>query len=117
MPDSLTFYRRPPIDILTSLRFFACLSIIVHHAGDHNLLPFAIPSSLDLSKSVGFFFVLSGFVLEYAYPRSNFFSNASFYVKRFAKLWPSLVFSIFLVFLILPAGFIFQFLEAPYLLA
>ena len=67
--------RRPHLNGLTSLRFVAAITIFILHARNHDLIPDSILSSFDLSKSVSLFFVLSGFVISYAY--SN--RNASFF--------------------------------------
>lgn len=77
------------IDALTSLRFFAALLVFI----DHFILK---AHALDWSLSLGyiamtFFFMLSGFVLTYAYHGA--FANAKttkfkFYIGRLARIWP-----------------------------
>ena len=95
---------RPHIPALTSLRFFAALSIVVLHATNHGLLPAVWAERVDLSMGVSFFFVLSGFVLGYAYS-GRCYSVRGFYKARFARVWPAAAFSILLVPILLPAGF------------
>ena len=101
--------RRPHLNGLTSLRFIAAITIFILHARNHDLIPDSILSSFDLSKSVSLFFVLSGFVISYAY--SN--RNASFFQfirARFARIWPAAVLSIFFVLFLLPRNL---YLPAP----
>ncbi len=64
--------RRPQLDALTSLRFFAAWHVVLYH-GQRYLLP-SLAGHGWLSNlvttgpnSVGFFFVLSGFILAYTY--------------------------------------------------
>jgi peptidoglycan/LPS O-acetylase OafA/YrhL len=102
--------RRPPLPILTSLRFFAALEVMVYHLGrmtDVDLVthyfgehPRTFPGNvLDIATSAGheavaFFFVLSGFVLTYVYAgpdeRQGFAATAPrFWRARFNRLAPS----------------------------
>ena len=81
-----------PLDSLTSLRFFAALAIVVYH-----LKP-VMPSFFQpiraaylydqLACGVGFFFILSGFVLYYNYGRRAKLGLKEFYVKRWARIYP-----------------------------
>ena len=102
LPDSAGLLSRPPIRALTSLRFFAALCVVVLHATNHGLLPETWSYQWDFSKAVTFFFVLSGFVLTYAYEGRHYKIN-SFYKARFARVWPAAALSIILVPIILPA--------------
>jgi peptidoglycan/LPS O-acetylase OafA/YrhL len=73
---------------LTTLRFFAAMLIVLHHAPSVFGERFA-PTSLAVSQGVSFFFVLSGFILAYNYP--NLASRKDvlmFYAARFARIWP-----------------------------
>ena len=75
---------------LTSLRFFAALCIFLHHL---SILGYDVPRSLGnvpLAMGVSFFYVLSGFVLAYAYKekRFTFAQSAAFSFVRFFRLWP-----------------------------
>jgi len=92
---------KPHIHALTSLRFFAALCIVILHAIDHDLLDIPWYQILDLSKAVSFFFVLSGFVLAYAYIKRDYVLS-DFYQSRFARIWPATVASVFFVLMILP---------------
>ena len=93
--------RQPKLNVLTSLRFFAALCIVVLHAGNHGLLPMKYVQIFDLSKGVTFFFVLSGFVLGYTY-NGRAVNAWRFFQARFARIWPVTILSIFFVLLILP---------------
>lgn len=75
---------RENLQTLTSLRFFASLSIVIFH-----MLGTLVPGSAHASLALGvsFFFVLSGFVLTYAHS-SGALDLPRFYRKRFARLWP-----------------------------
>lgn len=97
MPD----IRRANLPALTSLRFFAALCIVVLHATNHGLLPAEWAHQVDLSKAVSFFFVLSGFVLTYAY-HGRSFTLRRFYLSRWARVWPAAALSILMVPLLLP---------------
>ena len=78
------------IDNLTSLRFFAALSIFLHHS-----IPLGVDFSqyargLNFGWTVSFFYVLSGFVLSYS--RDGRIHNrkdiAMFIGERVFRLWP-----------------------------
>jgi len=91
------------IEALASLRFFAAFGIIIQHASNHNLVSSSVVRYLDLSKSVSFFFVLSGFVLSYIYYKRNF-SLLTFIRARILRIWPAMVVSILFTILLLPPG-------------
>lgn len=95
--------KRPFVKVLTSLRFFAAFCIFLLHARNHGFEFFESIYLLDLSKSVSFFFVLSGFVLTLSYHRRPL-SLPRFYLQRFVRIWPIHVLSIFFVILLLPEG-------------
>ena len=94
-------FPRPFLKSLTSLRFFASFLISVLHSRNHDLISDSFLGTFDLSKSVTFFFVLSGFILCYA----NFgkpVSKFNFYLARFSRVFPAALLSIFFVLIILP---------------
>ena len=78
---------------LTSLRFFAALLVFLWH------LPPAMAVAYVFSfgyAGVGFFFLLSGFILTYSYQHvfdgnPNRSAIAAFYVARIARVYPLLV--------------------------
>jgi peptidoglycan/LPS O-acetylase OafA/YrhL len=72
---------------LTSLRFVAAAMIVVHHGITVNQLT---PSPLALDQGVSFFFVLSGFILTYSYPRLESWAEVRrFWIFRIARVWPA----------------------------
>ena len=91
MPESKKKPGKPPLDSLTSLRFFAALMILVSHAtGVFHLDPHGIIRGLALGQGVSFFYVLSGFILTYNY----YGLQGPAEVKRFlwariGRIWPS----------------------------
>jgi len=79
------------LDALTSLRFFAALMIVIHHSiglfgfSKENYPPFMF------GQAVSFFFVLSGFILAYVYPKLETWSDVcNFWRARIARVWPAL---------------------------
>ena len=89
--------QRPQLPLLTTLRFFAALQVLVMH-----LVPNPLRSSLSYAPLIGagdeaviFFFVLSGFILNYVYSGKRedtaFAIPASrFWRARLARLWPAM---------------------------
>ena len=80
--------RKPSLDALTGLRFVAAATVFIHHLGgkfgfEHNRYSIG-------SVAVTFFFILSGFVLTYAYHDriGNRKQVASFLFNRVARIWP-----------------------------
>jgi peptidoglycan/LPS O-acetylase OafA/YrhL len=79
----------PRLDPLTSLRFFAAAMIVAHHGVAWGIGP-QWPGRFALAQGVSFFFILSGFVLAYNYPRlPDGPSVREFYVARIARIWPT----------------------------
>jgi len=116
MSNSITLNQsRPQIQALTSLRFIAAFFILILHAKDHELIPASFLHSVDLSKSVAFFFVLSGFVLAYAYTNRNY-RKFAFYQSRFARIWPATFASILFTLIILPRSFILPSIDSDWTL-
>jgi peptidoglycan/LPS O-acetylase OafA/YrhL len=87
---------------LTSLRFFAALMIFLFHLRDFDRAPWIswIPGSMR--HGVSFFFVLSGFILTHAYLAQRPFPYRRFLMARFARLYPTVLASTFLLLLLLP---------------
>ncbi len=84
---------RPELKPLTSLRFVAALLVFVYHA------PLAQPFAHDHAlgqAGVGFFFLLSGFILTYTYAGAlnTPASVVRFYVARIARVYPAYLASI-----------------------
>jgi peptidoglycan/LPS O-acetylase OafA/YrhL len=81
------------IDALTSLRFFAAAAVVIFHMQGTILQTGSTPA---LALGVSFFFVLSGFILTYAYQGKM--RLRSFYLSRFARLWPTHIVTMLLAF-------------------
>jgi peptidoglycan/LPS O-acetylase OafA/YrhL len=88
--------RRPQLDGLTSLRFFAALHVVFYHSqtylsgvlAGHAWLRHVVETGFN---SVGFFFVLSGFILTYTYlgpPEEGRLRRGAFWAARFARIYP-----------------------------
>jgi peptidoglycan/LPS O-acetylase OafA/YrhL len=78
------------IAALTSLRFFAAAMIVALHSRGHFGIPKSWARDVPLVHGVSFFFVLSGFILTYAYPSlPDGDAIRRFWVARFARLWPT----------------------------
>jgi peptidoglycan/LPS O-acetylase OafA/YrhL len=78
------------IDCLTSLRFFGAAAIVIHHSRGTLWLTPENLNHFALDQAVSFFYVLSGFVLTYVYPKIEDVSAAKqFYLARFARIWPA----------------------------
>lgn len=102
----------PPLDSLTSLRFFAALAVVFYHSGSgfvasSGSAPLFIQNILDNGwLGVPFFFILSGFILTYAHADMHFDGPQlkRFFVARFARLYP-----VYLLALILSVPFVDRF--------
>jgi peptidoglycan/LPS O-acetylase OafA/YrhL len=84
---------RADLKPLTSLRFVAALLVFVYHAPLAQ--PFAHEHALG-QAGVGFFFLLSGFILTYTYSGAlnTQASVVQFYVARIARVYPAYLVSI-----------------------
>jgi peptidoglycan/LPS O-acetylase OafA/YrhL len=107
---------RPRLQELSSLRFFAAVYIFLYHARAMQVLAKAgAPEWFQRVSSLGyvavsFFFVLSGFVLVYAYSEREI-ELLPFLRSRLARLYPAYLFA-----LLLAAPFFFfaiNFLDIP----
>jgi peptidoglycan/LPS O-acetylase OafA/YrhL len=81
------------VDSLTGLRFFAALAIVIHHLKGQLLIPAGSLSGFQFSLGVSFFFVLSGFILQYSYRKrlgsAGGMNYSQFVALRFLRLWPT----------------------------
>ncbi len=94
------------IKALTGLRFFLIFAIV----SNHGKLVFPswseLYSPLNLTQTVSFFFVLSGFLLTYSAPRfSGTKSVLRFYLSRITRIWPVHVFGLLLLVFLVPELF------------
>ncbi len=94
-------FRGPPILSLTGARFFACLFVVLYHTeyvwlDQMTLIDGPIRNIMKSGFSgVGFFFILSGFVLGYRYGGDTAdFPHHRYFVARFARIYPALFFSL-----------------------
>jgi peptidoglycan/LPS O-acetylase OafA/YrhL len=88
----------PKLNSLTGLRFIAAAGIVLVHSGWFGL---TVPEGFALGRFVDLFFVLSGFILTYSYPRLNGFGDRGrFLLARFARLWPAHAFGLLLMLLL-----------------
>ena len=78
------------LDSLTSMRFVAAGMIVIHHSRGHFGIPEDIGGRFLLDQAVSFFFVLSGFILTYVYPRLDTWeARGRFWLARFGRIWPA----------------------------
>jgi len=90
------------LDSLTSLRFFAAAMIVLGH-GHKDFGSFGLATAFPLNQGVSFFFVLSGFVLAYAYPELiDWRQRTRFIWARFARIWPAYFVSLLIMLIALP---------------
>ena len=99
--DGTVPLRRPPILSLTGVRFFAALFVVVFHTeyvwlAETTMIDGPIRNIMRSGFSgVGFFFILSGFVLGYRYgDETADFPYHRYFVARFARIYPALFFSL-----------------------
>ena len=91
--------RRQDLPALTSLRFFAAFAIVIFHFfAEVKGFPHWLFQTL--SEGVSFFYVLSGFILCYNYPTLT--ERKSFWIARFARIWPVHLVTLFLTLIAIP---------------
>lgn len=97
--DAIRLPTQPYLHALTGLRFVAVMSIVLYHYGGSYLsgAPWWVTSIIGRGNVwVSLFFILSGFVLHYAYvgprrPKDDTAPSAQtpkFYLARLARLYP-----------------------------
>lgn len=92
----------PRMKPLTSLRFFAAMMIVVHHATEYFDWRWLTHAPYSLVQGVSFFFVLSGFILTAVYGERGHFHPRAFMAARVARIFPAHVAAMLLPVLILP---------------
>ncbi|MHB8645847.1 MAG: acyltransferase family protein [Thermomicrobiales bacterium] len=95
--------RAEKIPPLTSLRFFAAALVVLSHSAVFfaTFLP-EQASRWNANLGVTFFFVLSGFVLAYAYPSPRVSGVRKFWLARVARIWPAHVVAFIMLLLVVP---------------
>jgi len=86
---------------LTSLRFFAAAMIFAFHLREFAPTPLLYALAPAMYHGVSFFFVLSGFVLTYAYADRDI-SWSRFFLARYARLAPAHLAALALLIAVLP---------------
>jgi peptidoglycan/LPS O-acetylase OafA/YrhL len=80
--------RKATLPRLTSLRAFAALAVFLSHLDIRGGTVGPAGPLVEYGYlGVGFFFVLSGFVLTWSYAPGS--GVRAFYLRRFARIWPS----------------------------
>jgi peptidoglycan/LPS O-acetylase OafA/YrhL len=75
------------LNSLTGLRFVAAAGIVLTHSGWFGMTAHKV---INLGRFVDLFFILSGFILAYNYPRLDTAGGRGrFLLARFARLWPA----------------------------
>ncbi len=91
---------------LTAVRFFPLFFIVFHHSQGSFTSWRHVGEMFNLSQSTSFFFVISGFVLAHNYLNIRGKEEISrFYLARFARIWPSHLFTLLLLIALLPEVF------------
>jgi peptidoglycan/LPS O-acetylase OafA/YrhL len=81
--------RKPSLPALTGLRTLLALNIVLFHFTPAHL-HYLYPVIDNAYVFVGFFFLISGFVLAYNYgDRALSLAPRSFYITRFARIYPT----------------------------
>jgi len=83
--------RRPRLESLTGLRWFAALGVFTYHSWQLARIPKVQVVAIFGDAGVAFFFVLSGFVLTWSFSEKT--TTGVFYWRRFARIWPALAVS------------------------
>jgi peptidoglycan/LPS O-acetylase OafA/YrhL len=98
-----THVRKPPLPALTGIRTILALNIVFFHFTPPHMRYF-YPFINNGFVFVGFFFLLSGFVLAYNYAdRALTLSPRAFWLARFARLYPIYLLALAISFQMLQA--------------
>jgi len=77
------------LDQLTTTRFIAALSVVLFHGGRELGILHYLPMLTAGPTAVGYFFVLSGFVMTLAYHRpGSRFDFRNYWLARFSRIYP-----------------------------
>ncbi len=98
MPISPPHVRKPPLPALTGLRTILAINIVFFHFTPPHMR-YVYPFIDNGFVFVGFFFLLSGYVLAYNYAdRALTLSSRNFWLARFARLYPIYLLALVLSF-------------------
>ncbi|MWV13142.1 acyltransferase family protein [Pseudomonas sp. R-28-1W-6] len=94
-------------NVLTGLRFWAAAIVVIFHFGrDIHLLNIAGRGFFTAGpQMVGFFFVLSGFIMAHVYLARENFRFDEYLVARFARIMPVYILALFALTIIRPLSF------------
>ena len=114
---------RPPLPLLTTLRFFAATEVVVNHSLTLRMENF-LTTGLGSAgyQSVTFFFVLSGFILTYVYSGAAERDKINvptweFWRARVARIYPAYCLGLFLALpILLYAAFVSKIMAVEWLL-
>lgn len=86
--------KRPGLPLLTSLRFFAALEVLIYHRAPRLTPGFLANLAGSGYEAVSFFFILSGFILVYVYDSRSAASGMTssrnvFWWARFSRIMPA----------------------------
>ncbi len=88
--------RKPPLPALTGIRTLLAISIMLFHFTPAHLGPL-YPIINSGFVFIGFFFLISGFILTYNYAdRAHTLVKRDFWIARFSRLYPVYAFSLLL---------------------
>jgi peptidoglycan/LPS O-acetylase OafA/YrhL len=88
---------------LSGLRFFAAFAILLHHSRG-TFISADATAGWPFGTGVSFFFVLSGFILTYAYPALPTAAQIGrFWLARIARLWPVHVVTLVAIVIVFPS--------------
>ncbi len=90
------------IEQVTFTRFLAAISIVIYHYA-LKLFPFSEGSLYKIFKGadtgVSYFFILSGFVMMFAYGKRASVNVPEYFKNRFARIYPVYLLAVLLVFI------------------
>ena len=101
-PVSSAPARKPALPALTGLRTILAVNIMLFHFTPPHVT-WLLPVINNAFVFVGFFFLISGFVLAYNYADRPTLSKRSFYMARFSRVYP-----VYLLVLVMSAPFLLQ---------
>lgn len=87
---------------LTSLRFVAAVMVVLAHFRYTFWPAGSLGAFDDFGQVVSFFFILSGFMLTYAYPDLKLNDGGKFVLRRISRLWPLHAVMLGMTFLLIP---------------